>query len=134
LRLTTRTLGGGDPPSLEAVANARAAAAEAFAAVVPPVARLALAAGGTARALARVVDRLDADGLECAIEELAGLKRAKISKRFGVSPQRAATLLAGSILLAEAQQRLRLPLEVAHGGVREGSALALFRESATAYA
>jgi len=134
LRLTTRLLADGNPPSSEAVAEARAAASDAFAAVVPPVALLALAAGGTARALARVVDRLDADGLAHAIEELAGLKRAKISKRYDVSPQRAATLLAGSILLAEAQRRLGLPLELARGGVREGSALELFRESATAYA
>jgi exopolyphosphatase/guanosine-5'-triphosphate,3'-diphosphate pyrophosphatase len=134
LRLSTRTLQGSDPPSAEAVAVARAAAAEAFDAVVPPVAQLALAAGGTARVLRRVVDRLDGDGIEQAIDELAGLKQAKLAKRLGISPQRARTLLAGTILFAEAQRRLGLPLDLARGGVREGSALALFRESATAYA
>jgi exopolyphosphatase / guanosine-5'-triphosphate,3'-diphosphate pyrophosphatase len=134
LRLSTRTLQGSDPPSAEAVAVARAAAAEAFDAVVPPVAQLALAAGGTARVLRRVVDRLDGDGIEQAIDELAGLKQAKLAKRLGISPQRARTLLAGTILFAEAQGRLGLPLDLARGGVREGSALALFRESATAYA
>ena len=112
----------------------RAAAAEAFDAVVPPIAQLALAAGGTARALRRVVDTLDADGLAEAVAELSRLKRAKIAKRFGVPPQRAATLLGGAILFAEAQRRLGLPLELAGGGVREGSALALFRASAAAYA
>jgi exopolyphosphatase/guanosine-5'-triphosphate,3'-diphosphate pyrophosphatase len=132
-RLTTRLLQG-NPPSRAAVAEARAAAEEAFDGTVPPVARIGLAAGGTARALSRGVDRLDADGLEQAVEELASLKRAKISKRYEASPQRAATLLAGAILLAEAQRRLGLPFELARGGVREGSALALFRESATAYA
>jgi len=45
----------------------------------------------------------------------------------------AATLLAGSILFAEAQRRIGLPLGVASGGVREGCALALFRESVTVY-
>ena len=60
-------------------------AAEAFQPVVPPVAQLALAAGGTARALRRVVDTLDADGLTEAVAELSKLKRAKIAKRFGVS-------------------------------------------------
>lgn len=133
LRLTTRLLSD-DPPSAAAVAEARAAAAEAFAAVVPPVAQLALAAGGTARALSRVADALDSDGLEGAIETLAATKRSKISKRWDVPPPRAATLLAGTILLAEAQRRLGVPFGLARGGVREGSALALFRESAAAYA
>jgi len=134
LRLTTRLLAGPDPPSAEAVEAARLAAADAFDAVVPPVAQIGLAAGGTARALRRVVDTLDADGLAEAVAELSKLKRAKIAKRFGVAPQRAATLLGGAILFAEAQRRLGLPLELAGGGVREGSALALFRASAAAYA
>ena len=133
LRLTTRLLGG-DPPSPDAVEAARVAAEEAFAQVVPPFAQLGLAAGGTARALRRVVGTIDAARIEEAIGELVGLKRAKIAKRYGIPPQRAATLLAGTILLGEAQRRLGLPLGVARGGVREGSALALFRESATAYA
>lgn len=133
LRLTTRLLAD-DPPSAAAVAEARAAAADAFSTVVPPVAQLALAAGGTARALSRVADGLDSDGLEDAIETLTATKRSKISKRWGVPPQRAATLLAGTILFAEAQRRLGIPLALAKGGVREGSALALFRERAAAYA
>jgi exopolyphosphatase / guanosine-5'-triphosphate,3'-diphosphate pyrophosphatase len=133
LRLTTRLLDG-DPPSPEAVEAARDAAEEAFAPVVPPVAQLGLATGGTARALRRVVGTIDADRIEEAIGELAGMKRAKIVKRYGIPPQRAATLLAGTILLGEAQRRLGVVLGVARGGVREGSALALFRESATAYA
>jgi exopolyphosphatase/guanosine-5'-triphosphate,3'-diphosphate pyrophosphatase len=134
-RLTTRLLEcNGDPPSRKAVVQARDAAAQAFSGIVPPVAQLALATGGTARALRRVVDTLDADGLAEAVEELSSLKRAKISKRYGISPQRAATLLAGTILFAEAQQRLAIPLAIAGGGVREGSAIALFRESVAAYA
>jgi len=45
LRLTTRLLAGPDPPSAKAVEAARLAAAEAFDAVVPPVAQIGLAAG-----------------------------------------------------------------------------------------
>jgi exopolyphosphatase/guanosine-5'-triphosphate,3'-diphosphate pyrophosphatase len=134
LRLTTRLLADSDPPSAKAVKAARAAAAEAFEQVVPPVAQIGLAAGGTARALRRVVGRLDEDGLAEAVGELSKLKRAKITKRYGVPPPRAATLLGGAILFTEAQRRLGLPLELAGGGVREGSALALFRASAAAYA
>jgi len=135
LRLTTRVLAGrGDPPSAEAIDDARAAAEAAFSVIVPPVAQQALAAGGTARVLKRVVSTLDAEGLAQAVEELSGLKRAKISKRYGIAPPRAATLLAGSILLSEAQKRLGLPFALAAGGLREGAALALFREGAAAYA
>ncbi len=133
LRLTTRLLAD-EAPSADAVAEARAAAARAFEGVVPPVARLGLAAGGTARALRRVAERLDTEGLEEAIRILGATKRSKIAKRWDVPPQRAATLLAGTILFAEAQRRLGVPLELASGGVREGSVLALFRESAAAYA
>lgn len=132
-RLTTRLLAGGSP-SPETVAAARAAAAEAFSGLVPPAARCALAAGGSARALRRVVGTLDADGLTEAVDMLSRLKRSKVTKRYGISPQRAETLLAGAILLAELQTRLGLTFELAAGGVREGFALTLFRESAAAYA
>ena len=134
LRLTERFLTG-DPPSADAVESARAEAAEAFAAIVPPMALLGLGTGGTARALRKLTGGgvLDGESLESAIERLALRQRAKIAKRFAVAPQRAATLLAGSILFAEAQRRIGLPLRVASGGVREGCALALFCESAAAY-
>ena len=134
LRLTTRILAGSDPPAGDAVAEARAAAANAFEGIVPPAAELALAAGGTARALRRVVGTLEENGLTRAVDELARTKRVKLAKRYGIPPQRAATLLGGTILLVEAQRRLGLPLAQAGGGVREGSALALFRQGAVAYA
>jgi exopolyphosphatase/pppGpp-phosphohydrolase len=132
-RLTTRLLAGG-ARSPEAVEAARAAVAEAFSGLVPPAIRCALAAGGSARALRRLVGTLDVDGLAEAVDVLSRLKRSKVTKRYGISPQRAQTLLAGAILLAEVQRRLGLPFELAGGGVREGFALALFRESAAAYA
>ncbi|MGB2875655.1 MAG: hypothetical protein WBB76_09320 [Gaiellaceae bacterium] len=132
LRLSERLLAA-DAPGRKDVTAARAEAEEAFASIISPVALLGLATGGTARALRRMVPSLDADGLESAIERLAGLKRAKIAKELGISPQRAATLLAGTILFGEAQKRLGVPLQPAAGGVREGSALSLLRQSATAY-
>ena len=81
-----------------------------------------------------MVGTLDGEGLAEAVAELSKLKRAKISKRYGIPPPRAKTLLGGAILFTEAQRRLGLPLELAGGGVREGSALALFRASAAVYA
>ncbi len=133
LRLTERLLMA-DPPSPEAVAAAEAAVAEAFAPVLAPMARAGLATGGTARALRRITGGvLDSSSIASAIDELSQLKRVKAAKRFGVAPQRATTLLAGALLFAEAQRRLGVPLEPARGGVREGCAQSLFRESASAY-
>jgi exopolyphosphatase / guanosine-5'-triphosphate,3'-diphosphate pyrophosphatase len=120
LRLTERLLAG-DPPSPDEVAAA------------PPMAQLGLAAGGTARALGRFIGTLVPERLESAIDQLVGLERAKIVKRLGIAPQRAATLLAGTILFAEVQQRIGVPLQIAQAGIREGGALALLRESVTAY-
>ena len=132
-RLSERLLDE-DPPGREQVEAARAEVERAFAGIVPPAPLLGLATGGTARALRRLVATLDAEHLESAVEKLARIERAKIAKRLGVSPQRAATLLAGTILFAEVQRRIAVPLQVAQGGVREGCALALFRESVSAYA
>jgi exopolyphosphatase/guanosine-5'-triphosphate,3'-diphosphate pyrophosphatase len=129
LRLTQRTFADGG--TLE---EARSEAARAFESIAPPLARLVLAAGGTARALRRVAetDRLDGQALEAAIRTLAVRSPAKIAKRFRVDPARARTLLAGTVIFAEVQQRLGLPLEPAGGGVREGMALELFAETASA--
>jgi len=133
LRLTERLLTG-DPPTSGDVAEARAEVRAAFESVAPPMAQLALAAGGTARALGRLAGTtLTPERLDWAIGELATLERARIAKRFDVGPQRAKTLLAGTLLFAEIEDRLGLPLSVARTGIREGGALALFRESATAY-
>jgi exopolyphosphatase/guanosine-5'-triphosphate,3'-diphosphate pyrophosphatase len=132
LRLSERLLVR-DPPDEEELSQARAEVRRAFAAVAPPVAQLGLAAGGTARALGRLVETLDAESLASTVGRLAKLDRAKIAKRLRVAPQRAATLLAGTILFAEVQGRLGIPLGVAGAGIREGCALALFRESVTAY-
>ena len=132
LRLTERLLTG-DPPTRADVAAARAEVRDAFAAVAPPVAQLGLAAGGTARALGRFVGTLTPKRLESAVDELSRLERAKISKRLRIGPQRAATLLAGTLIFTEVQERIGVPLQVAGAGIREGCVLALFRESATAY-
>jgi exopolyphosphatase/guanosine-5'-triphosphate,3'-diphosphate pyrophosphatase len=131
LRLTQRTFAAGG--TLE---EARREAARAFETIAPPLAKRVLATGGTARALRRVAetDRLDGCALEAAIQTLAVASPTKIAKRFRVDGARARTLLAGTVIFAEVQLRLGLPLEPAGGGVREGMALELFAESASALA
>jgi exopolyphosphatase/pppGpp-phosphohydrolase len=54
---------------------------------------------------------------------------AKVARAFGLEPARAETLLAGSLLLAEASRRLGVPFRLARGGLREGAALELARRA-----
>jgi exopolyphosphatase/pppGpp-phosphohydrolase len=115
------------------VAEARAEATEAFSGLAPPFPRHGLAVGGTARNLARVVGPLlGADELEEALDLLAETRSKSLVKRFGVSLERARTLAAGTLILAETQRRLGVELEVARAGLREGAVLALAREAAAA--
>jgi exopolyphosphatase/guanosine-5'-triphosphate,3'-diphosphate pyrophosphatase len=130
LRLTQRYLAD-DPPAPDAVAAARVAAARELAVGVQPMPLAALATGGTARALRRVVGKqLDHEALETAVLTLAGRSRRDSVKEFGVDRPRAHTLLGGTIILSEAQRRLGVPLTVARGGLREGAALTLLQDAA----
>ena len=131
LRLTRRALAG-DPPSKRAIADARAATAAAFRSIRPPRPDLALATGGSARAVARLVGRsFDADGAERVVRILAGRRSVKVARDAGIDLDRAPTVLAGALLLAEASRTLGRPLTLARGGLREGAALALAREAHT---
>lgn len=133
LRLTRRLLRS-DPPTAAEIAAARMEVERSFDGVVPPLPQAALATGGTARALRRVLGRrrLDADHIEEAVAELATRRSDQLVRRYALAPERARTLPAGALILAEAQRRLGLPFEVARGGVREGAALALLTERAAA--
>jgi exopolyphosphatase / guanosine-5'-triphosphate,3'-diphosphate pyrophosphatase len=133
LRLTRRLLAS-DPPAAEELREARAEVERSFAGITPPLPEAALATGGSARALKRIVGRrrLDREQIAAAIEELGARSSAQLVRRYGLEPQRARTMAAGALILAEAQRRLGLPFEVARGGVREGAALALLAERAAA--
>lgn len=133
LRLTKRCLRSNPPDPCELEA-ARTEVERAFAAITPPLPLAALATGGTARALRKVVQRrrLGPDELESALQTLSRLTTDEIADSFGLAPGRARTVVAGALILAEAQRRLGLPLEVARGGIREGAALALLSERAAA--
>jgi exopolyphosphatase / guanosine-5'-triphosphate,3'-diphosphate pyrophosphatase len=133
LRLTERCLVS-DPPTRLELATARTEVAAAFSELTPPLPAVALATGGTARALRRHgLRRLGEDALESAIEELTALSIVARAKRAKVDLERARTLPAGAIILAELQRVLQVPLGVADGGVREGVCTQLLEvEAATA--
>lgn len=133
LRVTRTYLGDEDPPPLDRVSDARAAISGAMLDVEPPRPDAALVVGGTARALGRVVGRRFGHD---ELEELAATltrKRAKaVTSAQGVTPDRARTLLGGTLVLAELARRLERDFEVGKGGLREGAALALARAEAVA--
>jgi exopolyphosphatase / guanosine-5'-triphosphate,3'-diphosphate pyrophosphatase len=133
LRLTRRLLLS-DPPTAGELASAQAEVERCFDTVTPPLPQAALAAGGSARALKRLTGRrqLEARDIDAALRELGKRSSGTIAHRHGLEPERARILAAGALILAEAQRRLGLPLEVARGGLREGAALALLAERAAA--
>jgi exopolyphosphatase/guanosine-5'-triphosphate,3'-diphosphate pyrophosphatase len=134
LRLTRRKLGSAPPSGLDLEA-ARLEIELAFGELTPPPAGSAFATGGTARALRKVVgSRLDADALSSAAKALAKRSRRSIVRMYGVDPARARTLLAGTLILGEVQERLGTALEVGRGGIREGAALLALEDLAAATA
>jgi exopolyphosphatase/guanosine-5'-triphosphate,3'-diphosphate pyrophosphatase len=132
LRLTRRALNS-SPASPEELDHARQEVRAAFVELAPPLARSAIATGGTARALRKVVGpELDEDALAEGRRKLAKRSSRSIASSYGVDRARARTLLAGTLILSEIQRRLGTPLEVGRGGIREGAALLALEELAAA--
>jgi exopolyphosphatase/guanosine-5'-triphosphate,3'-diphosphate pyrophosphatase len=131
LRLTSRYFGtaGGRSDVRDARAEVRALLAE----VEEPRPQAALATGGSARALRRLIGRtLGADELEQMIDALTGRTPEKIARKHGIELRRARTLLAGAVILAEVNVKLGVPFEVARGGMREGLAAEMLAQLAAA--
>jgi exopolyphosphatase/guanosine-5'-triphosphate,3'-diphosphate pyrophosphatase len=134
LRLTKRFFRD-DPPTAGELERATGEVRQLFADVTPPLPQAALATGGTARALRRIVgSRLGETELALAQGKLAKRSSRAIARDFGVDRPRSRTVTAGAILLAEAQNRLTVPLVAARGGLREGAALLLLEEATAAIA
>jgi exopolyphosphatase / guanosine-5'-triphosphate,3'-diphosphate pyrophosphatase len=132
VRLTERFLSD-DPPGKPAMARAAEEAERLFDGIVPPLPQAALAAGGTARALRRLVGpELGAAELETAARRAAKRSSRELAKAYGIDRSRARTLAAGAVLLAAVQRRLSVPLVVARTGLREGAVLELFSEQRAA--
>jgi exopolyphosphatase / guanosine-5'-triphosphate,3'-diphosphate pyrophosphatase len=132
LRLTRRAFRN-DPPGAEELDHAEQIVAGAFADITPPLPLAAIAVGGTARALRRVVGNdLTEEQLETAMRKLAKRASRKIARDYGVDEARARTLTAGAVIFVEVQRRLGVPLQVGRGGLREGAALELLAQAGAA--
>jgi exopolyphosphatase / guanosine-5'-triphosphate,3'-diphosphate pyrophosphatase len=115
-----------DPPSVAELEAVRLHASGTFEGLKVPSALHAVATGGSANALRRLVGaELVYETLERAIRILASTPIAQVAKRFELDPERVRVLPAGVLIFEELSQTLGLPLSVGKGGVREGVILDL---------
>ncbi|HEY4349398.1 MAG TPA: hypothetical protein VGM80_17615 [Gaiellaceae bacterium] len=126
MRLTSRMLDS-DPPGDDAVARARVEIDRLLEGFLPPAPELALAVGGSARALRSIVgSELDTASLAEATGILAHTPAREVAELYGLHLERVQTLAAGAIILAALRERLHVPIRVVRGaGVREGAAIEL---------
>jgi exopolyphosphatase/guanosine-5'-triphosphate,3'-diphosphate pyrophosphatase len=132
LRVTRSFLPGAHPSAAE-LARAREQVRELLEGLEPPRPDVTLAVGGTARALGRLLGRrYGVSRLEELVTRLVAEGPARVTRGTEITPERAETLLGGTLVLAEIAGRLKTKLEVGRGGLREGAALALARAEAVA--
>lgn len=125
VRLTERFLVD-DPPGKVAMARAAEEVESHLEGLTPPMPLAALATGGTARALRKVVgEALGPEELALASRRIAKRSSRELAKANDLDRTRARTLPAGVIVLAAMQRRLCVPFVVSRAGLREGVALEL---------
>ena len=117
-----------DPPSPDELAAVREHAREVLETrEVPPV-EAAVAVGGSAASLRRLVgDALDPDSLERALQALCAGPCDEVAAELTLLPDRVRLLPAGILVLGAASQRLGRPLQIGNGGLREGLLLDMAR-------
>ena len=125
LRLTRRHIES-DPPRRRELNAARSDLDALLSDLDPPAVAAALATGGTARALQKLVGvTLGPTELTEALEIVSARKAKEIERTYGVPRWRARLLPAGATILAAIQSTLSVELVVARGGLREGAAIEL---------
>lgn len=117
-----------DPPSLDELRAVREHACDVFGARTVPHTDCAVAVGGSAASLRRLVgDVLDAESLRQAIGHLCGAPAGEVAARLALDAQRVRLLPAGIVILDAAAEQLRQPLRIGRGGLREGTVLDMAR-------
>lgn len=115
-----------DPPSAAELESVRRHVGGTFEGLVPPPADSAVAVGGTATSLRRLVGaELAHETLERGIRVLSVTPIADVAARFELDPERVRLLPAGILVLEALSDSLGLPLRIARGGLREGVLLEL---------
>ena len=115
-----------DPPSVDELEKVRRHVAGTFEGLEPPPADSAVAVGGTATSLRRLLGaELVHETLERGIRVLCTTPIAEVAARFELDPERIRLLPAGILVLEAMSDLLELPLRIARGGLREGVLLEL---------
>lgn len=130
----TRTFLPTERPTARDIASARAGIREVLDGLEHARPDAALAVGGTARAVSKVIgSKFGARKLDELVERVVRNGAGATTAGLDVTPDRIETLLGGTLVLSEVACRLDSKLEIGRGGLREGAALALARaESAAA--
>ena len=123
-----------DPPSAAEIRRIRERIEEIFEGVeIDPPAQ-AVAVGGSATSLRRLVGAvLEYETLERGVRVLAGEPAADVARRFELDPERVRILTTGVLLLEKASDLLGQPLQIGKGGLREGVILDLLNGNANGH-
>jgi exopolyphosphatase / guanosine-5'-triphosphate,3'-diphosphate pyrophosphatase len=117
-----------DPPSTDQLEAVREHAREVLATREIPSVEVAVAVGGSAASLRRLVgDALDRRSLTRALEALCAGPCDQVAADLTLLPERVRLLPAGILVLGAAAQRLGRPLQIGNGGLREGLLLDMAR-------
>jgi exopolyphosphatase/guanosine-5'-triphosphate,3'-diphosphate pyrophosphatase len=110
-----------DPPSISELHAVREHAVGVFEGLDVPAPDVAVAVGGSAASLRRLVGAvLEYETLERGIRVLAGDPAAEVARRFELDPERVRILATGVLLLEKVSELLGQPLQIGKGGLREG--------------
>ncbi|MBJ7458766.1 MAG: hypothetical protein JHD02_06230 [Thermoleophilaceae bacterium] len=115
-----------DPPSVDDLHAARQAIAAMFDEFPFPTVDHAIAIGGSASSLRRMVGGvLEHETMERAIRLITRNDASAVAEEFALDPERVQVLPAGVMILEDIGDRLEHPLRIGKGGLREGKLLEL---------
>ena len=119
-----------DPPSAAEIRKVRDRIDDLFAGVEIEHPVQAVAVGGSATSLRRLVGAvLEYETLERGIRVLCGDPAADVARRFELDPERVRILATGVLLLEKISELLGQPLQIGKGGLREGVILDMLNGS-----
>lgn len=119
-----------DPPSAAELREVRDYINEFFDGVEVEQPDQAVAVGGSATSLRRLVGAvLEYETLERGVRVLASDPIDEVARRFELDPRRVGILPTGVLLLEKISQLLSQPLQIGKGGLREGVILDLLNGS-----
>jgi exopolyphosphatase/guanosine-5'-triphosphate,3'-diphosphate pyrophosphatase len=116
----------GDPPSAEELHRIREHAHGVLEGLDVPRPERAVAVGGSATSLRRLVGSLlDDESVQRGLRVLSLAPAEQVAERFGLVAERVRLLPAGLLVLEAASHLLGVPLQIGRGGLREGVCLEL---------